>query len=302
MGFGFTQSLLYGVIVSSTDPGTHQLYLVSVLTVFTQLGVDIDLHSIILGESALNDAVSLVTSHTINDYASYSRKHMSYGFKGFAKSFGVFLGTLFGSLLCGAFFGFFNAFLTKATQLRKIPIVETAVFLILSYSSFLAAEMFGMVGIVSVLFCAMFQVHYTRNNLSEESKNLADKILQLICFFFENFLFSYMGITVFVFSKHIWDIGFIILSFAALMIARGFTVYALCFLLNIKRTRKIPINFQHVLFFSGLKGAISFALAIENTNTPIRRLLFTSSIVLVLITVLVFGGLMSQLISFLKIP
>lgn len=86
------------------------------------------------------------------------------------------------------------------------------------------------------------------------------------------------------------------------MVSRAVTIYFLCYVLNIWRLNKIPMNFQHIIFFSGLKGAISFALALEDTSSEIRHLILTSTIVLVLVTVLIFGGLMSTLLQYLEIP
>ena len=37
------------------------------------------------------------------------------------------------------------------------------------------------------------------------------------------------------------------------------------------RKNKIPCNFQHMMWFSGLRGALSFALAIKNTVTEPRQ-------------------------------
>ena len=46
-------SLLFGSLISATDP-------VTVLAVFHDLRVDVDLYSLVFGESVLNDAVAIV--------------------------------------------------------------------------------------------------------------------------------------------------------------------------------------------------------------------------------------------------
>lgn len=51
--FTFLECLTYGALISATDP-------VTVLAVFKELKVDIDLYSNIFGESVLNDAVAIV--------------------------------------------------------------------------------------------------------------------------------------------------------------------------------------------------------------------------------------------------
>jgi sodium/hydrogen exchanger-like protein 6/7 len=68
--FTFTDSLYFGALISATDPGWISIYLfffllkivfiVTVLAIFNDLNVDVDLYAIIFGESVLNDAVCLV--------------------------------------------------------------------------------------------------------------------------------------------------------------------------------------------------------------------------------------------------
>ncbi|KAG7220096.1 hypothetical protein INR49_008990, partial [Caranx melampygus] len=53
--FFFTDCLFFGAIVSATDP-------VTVLAIFNELRVDVDLYALLFGESVLNDAVAIVLS------------------------------------------------------------------------------------------------------------------------------------------------------------------------------------------------------------------------------------------------
>jgi len=48
-----------------------------------------------------------------------------------------------------------------------------------------------------VLFCGIFQAHYTFNNLSDESKRRTKELMEILNFVSENFVFLYIGITVF---------------------------------------------------------------------------------------------------------
>ena len=55
--FSFLDSLRFGALISATDP-------VTILAIFTDLHVDVNLYAIIFGESVLNDAVSMVLTRS----------------------------------------------------------------------------------------------------------------------------------------------------------------------------------------------------------------------------------------------
>ena len=59
--FTFLDSLRFGALISATDP-------VTILAIFTDLHVDVNLYAIVFGESVLNDAVSIVITRTLEDY------------------------------------------------------------------------------------------------------------------------------------------------------------------------------------------------------------------------------------------
>uniref|UniRef100_A0A6B2EC16 Putative conserved secreted protein n=1 Tax=Phlebotomus kandelakii TaxID=1109342 RepID=A0A6B2EC16_9DIPT len=62
------------------------------------------------------------------------------------------------------------------------------------------------------------------------------------------------------------------------------------------------MNFQHMLFFAGLRGAMSFALAIRNTVSDARQAMLTTTSLIVIITVIVQGGASNFLLTWFKVP
>ncbi|KAI5928967.1 Sodium/hydrogen exchanger 9 [Manis javanica] len=191
--------------------------------------------------------------------------------------------------------------LTKFTKLCEFPLLETGLFFLLSWSAFLSAEAAGLTGIVAVLFCGVTQAHYTYNNLSLDSKMRTKQLFEFMNFLAENVIFCYMGLALFTFQNHIFNALFILGAFLAIFIARACNIYPLSFLLNLGRKQKIPWNFQHMMMFSGLRGAIAFALAIRDTDSQPKQMMFTTTLLLVFFTVWVFGGGTTPMLTWLQI-
>ncbi|XP_072246162.1 sodium/hydrogen exchanger 7 [Leuresthes tenuis] len=292
--FYYTDCLFFGAIISATDP-------VTVLAIFNELHVDGDLYALLFGESVMNDAVAIVLSSSIVAYQPSGANTHMFDAAAFFKSVGVFLGIFSGSFVMGAATGVVTALISKFTKLHCFPLLETALFFLMSWSTFLLAEACGFTGVVAVLFCGITQAHYTCNNLSEESTKRTKQLFEVLHFLAENFIFSYMGLALFTFQNHIFSPVFIIGAFLAIFIGRALNIYPLSFLLNLGRRDKIRGNFQHMMMFAGLRGAMAFALAIRDTATYARQMMFTTTLLIVFFTVWVFGGGTTAMLSWLHI-
>nr|XP_016945005.1 sodium/hydrogen exchanger 6 isoform X9 [Drosophila suzukii] len=293
--FTFLDTLYFGALISPTDPLT-------ILAIFNDLRVDVNLYALVLGESVLNDAVAIVLSGAIQNYGEHYSNTGEFETTAFLRSLSDFFSIFLLSLMIGAAMGCLTALMTKFTRVRDFPLLESALFVLMSYSTFLLAEATELTGVVAVLFCGICQAHYTYNNLSEDSRQRTKQIFELLNFLAENFIFSYIGVSMFTFPKHHFDAGFIITAFICAAIGRAVNVYPLSWLLNIKRKPKISSNFQHMLFFAGLRGAMSFALAIRNTVSDARQTMLTATSLIVIFTVVIQGGAANFLLNWLKIP
>merc|ERR1712106_526290 len=94
----------------------------------------------------------------------------------------------------------------------------------------------------------------------------------------------------FTFPNHHFDPVYIIGAFVAIFIGRFLNVYPLSLVLNLGRTVRISSNIQHMMMFSGLRGAIAFALAIRNTLSEGRQMILSTTLVIVIVTVIINGG------------
>ncbi|XP_075747245.1 na[+]/H[+] hydrogen exchanger 3 isoform X3 [Rhipicephalus microplus] len=295
LDFTFNNCLYFGAIISATDP-------VTVLAIFHDLHVDVNLYALVFGESILNDAVAIGLVSAISSYEENNNEGKEFEVAAAFKAFGNFVYIFLCSFMIGSVTGCVTALITKFTKLCDFPLLESCLFVLMSYTSFLIAEALDLTGIVAVLFCGICQAHYTYNNLSIESRLRTKQLFELLNFLAENFIFSYIGVSMFTYKKHRWDAGFIMVAFLAIAAGRALYIYPLTFLLNLGRTHKIPGSFQHVLFFSGLRGAMAFALAIRNTLSEQRHLMLTATSLIAIVTVIVCGGFTTQLLAWLSIP
>ncbi|KAF0886782.1 SL9A7 protein, partial [Crocuta crocuta] len=285
--FYYTDCLFFGAIISATDP-------VTVLAIFNELHADVDLYALLFGESVLNDAVAIVLSSSIVAYQPAGLNTHAFDAAAFFKSVGIFLGIFSGSFTMGAVTGvvtalisFLGGHVTKFTKLHCFPLLETALFFLMSWSTFLLAEACGFTGGVGPGTSRVTREGPTRLT---SSFSPSVQLFQVLHFLAENFIFSYMGLALFTFQKHV-----------AIFLGRAAHIYPLSFFLNLGRRHKIGWNFQHMMMFSGLRGAMAFALAIRDTASYARQMMFTTTLLIVFFTVWIIGGGTTPMLSWLNI-
>ena len=159
----FSSDPFYLQLILVSPPTNHKppirvvRFLVTVLAVFNDMHVDVDLYALVFGESALNDAVAIVMASIIDTYSPATADVLD--FSAILMCVGSFFYVFFISLLLGSAIGCVNALITKFTGLADFPNLETGMFILLSYVSFLLAEVVELTGIVAVLFCGICQAH-----------------------------------------------------------------------------------------------------------------------------------------------
>lgn len=206
--FTFVDTLYFGAFISATDP-------VTVLAVFNDLHVDVNMYALVFGESVLNDAVAIVLASAIQNFGEEKTTGSGNQIYAFWESLGVFAWTFSSSFVIGGLMGCCTALLTKFTHVRDFPLLETALFVLMSYSTFLIAEAADLTGIVAVLFCGICQAHYTYNNLSRDSRLRTKQLFELLNFLAENFIFCYIGVSMFTFPKHHFEPMFVLAAFVS---------------------------------------------------------------------------------------
>ncbi|CAD7085693.1 unnamed protein product [Hermetia illucens] len=286
----FSESFAFGSLISAVDP-------VATVAIFHALDVDPVLNMLVFGESILNDAISIVLTTTITTEAN---SHLS-GAQAIASALKTFCAMFFASAGIGVVFALISALLLKFVDLRKHPSLEFAMMLIFTYAPYVLAEGIHLSGIMAILFCGIVMSHYTHFNLSTVTQITMQQTMRTLAFIAETCVFAYLGLAIFSF-KHQIEISFIIWSIVLCLIGRAFNIFPLAFLVNKFREHKITNKMQFIMWFSGLRGAISYALSLhlKLSSDETRRVIITTTLIIVLFTTLVFGGSTMPLLKYLQ--
>ncbi|KAL7747419.1 hypothetical protein RI367_007173 [Sorochytrium milnesiophthora] len=275
------ESLIFGSLISSTDP----------VTILAMLPPETDkrLGMIIFGESAMNDAVSIILFRFFSALADPS---ISLTFGKFMMSLLESVGVFIGSFTTGVVVALLFAKLTKHQRLtHEAETYEVTMMLVFAYSSYLLAEVLHLTGIISVFFCGLAIAHYAKPNLTSTSILVTKEMLRIFSTMCDCFIFLYLGMGLFAFPDA--DYVAAVIIFALIGLALGRThVFIICSFRNIWLAAKdrIPLAHQTFVWFSGLRGAVAFALAVQLIEDPdipfsTRSLLFSTTVMCIVLTV-----------------
>ncbi|XP_058113398.1 sodium/hydrogen exchanger 6 isoform X2 [Magnolia sinica] len=292
----FVECLMFGALISATDP-------VTVLSIFQELGTDMNLYALVFGESVLNDAMAISLYRTMSSVNSHVSSN-----KNFFMVIVRFLETFVGSMSSGVGVGFTSALLFKyaGLDIDNLQNLECCLFVLFPYFSYMLAEGLGLSGIVSILFTGIVMKHYSFSNLSENSQQFAAAFFHLISSLAETFVFIYMGFDI-AMEQHSWShVGFIFFSILFIVVARAANVFSCAYLVNLVRpaNRQIPLHHQKALWYSGLRGAMAFALALQSVHDLPEghgQTIFTATTAIVVLTVLLIGGSTGTMLEALQV-
>ncbi|KAK7492261.1 hypothetical protein BaRGS_00016558 [Batillaria attramentaria] len=284
------ESFAFGSLISAVDP-------VATLAIFQALDVDPILYMLVFGESVLNDAVSIVLTTTILEF---SQPGAASGASAFFLAIGRFCIMFFASAAIGVVMGLLSAVILKFVDLHKTPSLEFGLVLMFSYLPYALAEGIHLSGIMAILFCGIVMSHYTHLNLSPVTQITVQQTFRTMAFICETCVFAYLGLAIFSFRVNVKP-AFVIWSIILILVGRAVNIFPLSFLLNFFREHKITRKNQFIMWFSGLRGAIAFALSLHLELSPEKRyVLVTATLIIVLFTLMFLGGSTMPLLKIMQ--
>jgi CPA1 family monovalent cation:H+ antiporter len=291
-------ALLFGALVSATDP-------VTVISLFRDLGVPRKLRALVEGESLFNDASAIVVFNLIIGFVLVQSTLFSPTIIGIT---GEFILNLAISFVGGIAIGGLLALAVKGA-IRASPghhHIHQTVSLVVAYSAFMISQLLlGFSGVIAVLTAGIVVSRMTSEEWGIDHRQELSRFWEYIGFLADTLIFLLVGLSITSLTDPVlFTTGFAlaaVLVIIAVLAARAVSVYGLFSLINLaRRKRKVPLSYQTVIFWGGLRGAVALALVLAlPLSLPYRDMIVGFTIIVVIFTILVCGTTVGPLIRVL---
>ncbi|HEY5671156.1 MAG TPA: Na+/H+ antiporter [Anaerolineales bacterium] len=281
-GLALPIAMVFGALVAATDP-------VSVVSLFRTMGVPKRLQVLLEGESLFNDGTAIVVFDLVVVLAASEASHFN-----LASSVVEFVRVSGGGLVVGLLLG---ALISQMISRIDDYLIETTLTSVLAYGAYLIAEILGVSGVLAVVAAGLINGNIGPRGMSPTTRIVVFNFWEYAGFLANSFIFLLIGLQI-----HLpvlyqnWQM--IVWAIVAILIARAIGVYGLSWF-----EKEIPPRWRHVLYWGGLRGAISLALALSlpaslpQASPQLQAMAFG----VVLFTLLVQGFTMKPLVTQLKL-
>ncbi len=244
--WGWTLALLFGAVVSATDP-------VAVVALLKELGASKKLGTLIEGESLLNDGTAIVLFMVF--YLSII------GTASGSSPVVEFLRVAIGGTLVGLVFGWITI-----SWVRKVfndALIEITVIIAAAYLTFFVAEHFLHVsGVLGLVTLGLIMAGIGKTRISPEVTHFLHEFWELAAFIANTLIFIIVGVVIANQTQFdARDILMLFIIYIGVHIVRA-VVIAVLYPLMRKAGYGLSIKNAYVLWYGALRGAIGLALAL----------------------------------------
>ena len=274
-GLLLSTATVFGALIAATDP-------VAVVQLARHLGVPRRLAVAIEGESLFNDGTAMVVFQIAVTAAISGVFNPLAGLMDF-------LVVALGGMAVGGILGWVVAQLVARIDDR---LIVTTLTTLLAYGAYLIAEhQFHVSGVLAVVVAGLLSGNVGLAKAAPTTKIMLFNLWDFLAFLANSLLFLMIGLSVNL--PELWaNLGPIAVAVVAVLLGRAAAVYGLSWLTHLGRSEpQVPPRWRHVLFWGGLRGAISLALALSIPFTlPQRDTLLSMTFGVMLFTLLVQGS------------
>jgi monovalent cation:H+ antiporter, CPA1 family len=285
-GLSLTTALLIGASLSATDP-------VSVTALFRELGVPERLTTLMEGESLFNDGMAVVA---FGFMVALSLGNADLGVQEILIQFFSVVGI---GVAIGCLIGFGISYLTQRFDL---PLVEQSLTLVCAYGTYLITEDLGGSGVIGVVTVGLILGNFgSRIGMNPRTRIIVSEFWEFLAFFVNSIVFLLIGDQI-RFDILQANLGIITVTILAMILMRAIAIYLLGGLSNFLVKSEIPLPDQTILWWGGLRGSVSIALALSvPVILPGREEIIATVFGVVLFTLLVQGLTIKPLLEKLQI-
>jgi CPA1 family monovalent cation:H+ antiporter len=280
----FLESLLFGGIVSATDPIAVSAILHEAKDLSTERKMLIE------GESILNDGFVVAVFATLS-VMIFGTEDISLTLSG-----GKLVVNILGALALGIVLGRLARFLLRVWN-NKAPSLTVNITLALAFASFLLAETIHLPGVLAV-FAGALAFGYRPDENNDKVQAAQEQIWDYLDYIANSILFFLLGASFFSqASLEIITITFVVICVIMLFMSRFLALGVLRPLLRIEE-KKITDQDFWLLNFSGSRGAISIALILLLPNDfSYKPLFLTMAFVMVIVSLVAYPLFLKQVLK-----
>ena len=274
---------LFAVLIAATDP-------VAVIAAFKEMKADKRLCMLVESESLLNDGVVAVGFTVLVSIAAGASASI-------VSVVPAFLWTLLGGVLIGAVVSGLILLLAGRTNDHLVEITLTT---LAAYGSLLLAERLHASGVIGSLTAGLMIGNLgSMGAISDSGRPHVLAAWEFFAFVANSFVFLLIGMQLVgvPMSRLGWETAAI--AMILVLIGRAVAVYPLSTTFAATKLA-VPIGFQNVLFWGGLRGALALALALAvPLGVPERGSIILCAFVVVAFSIFVQGLTMPSLVQWL---
>jgi CPA1 family monovalent cation:H+ antiporter len=288
LGVPLTTGLVFGALISATDP-------VSVVALFRRLTVPRQLAVIVEGESLFNDGTAIVLFQLVLAVALPTPGGMD------SPSVAVavldFVRVSVGGIAVGLGLGWLTA---QLIAWLDDYLIETTLTTVLAFGAFVVAEQWHVSGVLAVVGAGLVNGNIGPRGMSPTTRVVLYNFWEFVAFAVNSLVFLLIGSQVKL-PQLLAALGPVAVAILAVLASRAVVVYGLAWLVH-RRHGSVPWGYRHVLFWGGLRGAISLALVLSLPPAfPDREVLRVMTLGVVVVLLLAQGTTMGLLIRRLRL-
>ena len=280
LGLPFIYSLLFGALISPTDP-------IAVLGILKTAGAPKSLETKITGESLFNDGVGIVVFTVILEIATgghaVSASHVGM----------LFLEEAVGGTIFGLVTGYMAYLMLRSIDNYQVEILITLALVTGGYALATALHLSGPIAVV--IAGLLIGNHGRSLGMSEETRHHLDIFWELVDEVMNAVLFVLIGLEVLIltFTGKFLLAGIIIIPL--LLFSRFTAIWIPVYILSFFRT--FTPGAVRIMTWGGLRGGISVALALSIPQSPERDVILAVTYMVVIFSIVVQGLTIEKLIQ-----